>query len=102
MQESPARNGKSYKKSSSKKTYFREKKGVPKRIQFDKETHFDKPKNFKNKFECQLDNNQFQGRFKPKNKSSKTYEEQTEEIDESAFDRKKAAGECPSCTWPAD
>jgi len=63
---------------------------------------FEKPKDFKNRFE---NNNRFQNNqnlnntqknFKLK-KSGKTYAEQTEGIDKSELDRRKAAGECQSC-----
>jgi hypothetical protein len=35
-------------------------------------------------------------------KSNKTYAEQTEGIDKSELDRRKAAGECQRCAWPGD
>jgi len=37
-----------------------------------------------------------------KNKSNKTYAEQTEGIEKTELDRRKAAGECQWCAWPAD
>jgi hypothetical protein len=63
-----------------------------------KENRFDKPNNFKQKFQGRKD------RFdkKSKNKSNKTYAEQTEGIDKSELDRRKAAGECQRCAWPGD
>ena len=62
-----------------------------------KETRFDKPKTFKKRW----DGKGSQG-FKGKNKSKKTYAEQTEGIDKSELDRRKAAGECQRCAWPGD
>jgi len=62
-----------------------------------KETRFDKPKTFKKRWEGKAN----QG-FKGKNKSKKTYAEQTEGIDKSELDRRKAAGECQRCAWPGD
>jgi len=67
-----------------------------------KETRFHKSKTFKNKFHGWQDNrNQSDRKFKPKNKSNRTYAEQTEGIDKSELDRRKAAGECQRCAWPA-
>jgi hypothetical protein len=63
-----------------------------------KVTRFDEPRTFKNKFQGRKDRpNQ---RFKPKNKSNKTYAEQTEGIDKSELDQRKTAGECQRCAWP--
>jgi hypothetical protein len=62
-----------------------------------KETRFDKPKTFKRRFEGRK--NQFKD---SKNKSKKTYAEQTEGINKSELDRRKAAGECQRCAWPGD
>jgi hypothetical protein len=47
-------------------------------------------------------NNQSDQKFKPKNKSNKTYAEQTEGMDKSELDRRKAAGKFQKCAWPAD
>jgi len=59
---------------------------------FEKTTRFDKPKNFKKRFQGGQDNyNQSDQKFKPKNKSSKTYAQQTEGIEKSELDRRKVA-----------
>jgi hypothetical protein len=63
-----------------------------------KETRFDKPKVFKKRFQGSND----QSNKKFKNKSNKTYAEQTEGIDKSELDRRKAAGEYQRCAWPGD
>jgi hypothetical protein len=63
-----------------------------------KETRFDEPKTFENRFQGRRS----EQNFKPKNKSNKTYAEQTEGIEKSELDRRKAAGECQRCAWPAD
>ena len=62
-----------------------------------KETRFDKPKTFKKRWDGKAN----QG-FKGKNKSKKTYAEQTDGIEKSELDRRKAAGECQRCAWPGD
>lgn len=68
---------------------------------------FEKLKKFENRFK---NNNQYQKNqtrnniqknFKFK-KSGKTYVEQTEGIDSAELNRRKAAGECQRCAWPAD
>jgi len=66
------------------------------RCQLEQETCFDKPGKFKKKFQGRMNNwnNQSGGKFKPRNKSSKTYAVQTEGMDKSELDRRKAAGEC--------
>jgi hypothetical protein len=59
------------------------------------------PKSSKNLFQGQRDNrNQSNQQFK--SMSRKTYVEQTEGIDKSELDARKAAGECQRCAWPAD
>jgi len=66
-------------------------------------TRLDKLKTFKNRFqECRDNRNQSDRKCKPKNKSNKTYAEQTEGINKSELDRRKKAGECQRCAWPAD
>jgi hypothetical protein len=68
-----------------------------------KETRFEKPKTFKNRFQGRRDTTKpFDKQSKTKNKSNKTYAEQTEGIDKSELDRRKAAGECQRCAWPGD
>lgn len=72
---------------------------------------FQKPRGFKHRLEkkdsVQNDrpqNKQFgnnQKTFKIK-KWAKTYAEQTDRIDKSELDRRKAAGEYQRCAWPAD
>jgi len=62
-----------------------------------KETRFEKPKTFKKRWDGKA-NQGFKGKDKPKN----TYAEQTEGIEKSELDRRKAAGECQRCAWPGD
>jgi hypothetical protein len=76
---------------------------------FGKEMRFDKPMTFKNRFQGKWNNNsgfkannQTDRKFKPHNKSNKTYAEQMEGIDISELDKRKAAGECQRCAWPGD
>jgi hypothetical protein len=76
-------------------------KETQRKPRFEKETRFDKPKKFKNKFQNRGNGNKSGQGFK-KNKVNKTYAEQTEGIDKSELDRRKAAGECQRCAWPAD
>jgi hypothetical protein len=65
-----------------------------------RETCFDKPPTLKDTFQGHPKNGD--QKFKPKNKSVKTYGEQREGIDKSELDRRKAAAECQRCAWPAD
>jgi len=67
-----------------------------------KETRFDKLKSFQISFQGRRNQNKSDKQFRPKNKSNKTYAEQTEEIEKSELDRRKAAGECQRCAWPGD
>jgi len=83
-------------------------KEFTKKTRFDKEARFDKPKTFKNTFQDRHNtefkklNNQSNRKFKQRDKSNKTYAEQTEGIDKSELDRRKPAGECQRCAWPGD
>jgi hypothetical protein len=78
-------------------------KEVSRKPRFERENRFRKPKTFKKRFQNQGNTQkQFGNKFKPKNKSNKTYPEQTEGIDKSELDRRKAAGECQRCAWPGD
>jgi len=83
-----------------KKPVSEVRKEVRQSFKAQKETRFDKPKQFKKRFQ-EKENQSNQG-FKRKNKSKKTYAEQTEGIEKSELDRRKAAGECQRCAWPGD
>jgi len=83
-----------------KKPISKVRKGVQKSFKGQKEARFDKPRTFKTRFQ-EKGNKSNQG-FKGKNKSKKTYAEQTEGIEKSELDRRKAAGECQRCAWPGD
>jgi len=86
-----------------KKPISEVRKEVQHKSRFGKKDRFDKPKNFKNRFQGRQDNgDQSKQKFKGKNKSNKTYAEQTEGIEKSELDRRKAAGECQRCAWPSD
>ena len=78
-----------------KKPVSEVRKDVQKSFKGPKENRFDKPKKFKQRFEGR------KGRS-DKDKSKKTYAEQTEGIEKSELDRRKAAGECQRCAWPGD
>jgi hypothetical protein len=78
-------------------------KEVQSKPQFEKENWFNKPTQFKNRFQDRSNKRNQPGRgFKLRNKSNKIYAEQTEGIDKSELDRRKAAGECQRCAWPGD
>jgi len=78
-------------------------KKVQQKPRFAKETQFDQAKTFKrSRQEPRNNGNQSNRKLKPMNKSVKTYAEQTEGIDKSELDRRKAAGECQRYAWPAD
>jgi len=79
-----------------KKTISEVRKEVRQAPRSQKETRFDKPKQFKNRFQGRQNNNsnnQSNQGFKGKNKSKKTYAKQTEGIEKSELDRRKQAGE---------
>jgi len=68
-------------------------------------TRFEKPREFKNKPKFQRKDDKFSGgkfKFRNNNISNKSYAEQTDGIDKSELDRRKAAGECQRCAWPGD
>lgn len=72
------------------------------RARFTKGTWFDKPRNFKHKFQGRRNDCQSGGKLKTRNKSNESSVEQTKGIKKSELDRRKAAGECQRCAWPAD
>jgi hypothetical protein len=74
-------------------------KDVARTALFNKETRFDKPRTFKNRFQERSNENigfkkniQLNRKFKPRTTSNKTYAEQMEGNDKSELDRRKAAG----------
>jgi hypothetical protein len=82
-----------------RKTTTEARKEFSGRPRFEKtDTQFDKAKVFKKRFQGRQD----RSNQKPRNKSHKTYAEQTEGIDKSELDRRKAAGECQRCASPGD
>jgi len=83
-----------------KKSVSEVRKEVQQPFKSRREKQFDKPKKFKNRFQDK--GNQSNQGFKGKNKSKKTYAKQTEGIEKSELDRRKAAGECQRCAWPGD
>jgi len=86
-----------------KKSISEVRKEVQKQPRFGKNDRFDRPRVFKNRFQGRQGNKTQSDRtFKPRNKSNKTYAVQMEGIEKSELDRRKAAGECQRCTWPAD
>jgi hypothetical protein len=86
-----------------KKSINDTRKEVSKKPRFERQDSFSKPKTFKNRFQNRgITQNQSGNKFKTRNKSNKTYAEQTEGIDKSELDRRKAAGECQRCAWPGD
>jgi len=81
-----------------KKSVSEVRKDFSKSFKAKKETRFDKPKVFKKLFEGK----KYKTNRGFKEKSKKTYAEQTEGIEKSELDRRKAAGECQRCAWPID
>jgi len=65
---------------------------------------FNKPREYKKKFQNRNDRSDQsqQKNFKMKNKSIKTYAEQVEGMEKTELDRRKSAGVCQRCAWPAD
>ena len=91
------------KNQTLKKPILEVRKDVRGTSRFEKKTRFDKPKTFKKRFQGRQNNKkQSDQKFKPRNESNKPYAQQTEGIEKSELDRRKAAGECQRCAWPGD